>query len=235
VGAPQLDRQETANGAHAIATDPSNRFAFVPHIGRLNDNVLEPPRENPGPNMILQFKFDPDTGRLSPNSPFRVEPPERLGPRHYCFHPTQDLVYFSNEQGCSVTGYRLDRATGNLAAVQTITTLPDGFTARNTCSQIHLTPSGQFLYVGNRGHNSIAGFAVDDPTGRLTSIGQVPTEAVPSAFGLDPEGQFVFAAGTASGHLASYRINGQTGALTPLATYAVGQRPAAVLVTRFGD
>jgi 6-phosphogluconolactonase len=234
VGAPQLDRQNTANGAHAIATDPSNRFAFVPHIARLNDNVLEPPRENPGPNMILQFKFDPYTGRLSPNSTFRVEPTERLGPRHYCFHPTQDLVYFSNEQGCSVTCYRVDRATGNLAAVQTITTLPDGFTARNTCSQIHLTPSGRFLYVGNRGHNSIAGFAVG-AAGRLSSIGQVPTEAVPSAFGLDPEGQFVFAAGTASGHLASYRINGQTGALTPLATYAVGQRPAAVLVTRFGE
>jgi 6-phosphogluconolactonase len=69
----------------------------------------------------------------------------------------------------------------------------------------------------------------------LTSIGQVPTEAVPSAFGLDPEGRFVFAAGTASGRLASYRINGQTGALTPLGTYAVGQRPAAVLVTRFAD
>ena len=235
VGAPQLDRQDTANGAHAIATDPSNRFAFVPHIARLNDNVLEPPRENPGPNMILQFKFDPDTGHLSPNSTFRVEPTERLGPRHYCFHPTQDLVYFSNEQGCSVSSYRLDPATGNLAAVQTMTTLPGGFTARNTCSQIHLTPSGQFLYVGNRGHNSIAGFAVDDATGRLTSIGQVPTEAVPSAFGLDPEGRFVFAAGTASGRLASYRINGQTGALTPLATYAMGQRPAAVLVTRFGD
>jgi 6-phosphogluconolactonase len=107
--------------------------------------------------MILQFKFDPDTGRLSPNSTFRVEPTERPGPRHYCFHPTQDLVYFSNKQGCSVSSYRLDPATGNLAAVPTITTLPGGFAARNTCSQIHLTPSGQFLYVGNRGHNSIAG------------------------------------------------------------------------------
>jgi 6-phosphogluconolactonase len=234
VGAPQLDRQDTANGAHAIATDPSNRFAFVPHIARLNDNVLEPPWENPGPNMILQFKFDPHTGRLSPNPTFRVDPTERLGPRHYCFHPTLDLVYFSNEQGCSVTGYRMDRVTGTLTAVQTITTLPDGFTARNTCSQIHLTPAGQFLYVGNRGHNSIAGFAVDAATGRLTPSGQVSTEAVPSAFSLDPEGHFLFAAGTASGRLASYCINGQTGALTPLATYAVGQRPAAVLVNRFG-
>jgi 6-phosphogluconolactonase len=233
VGAP--DWVATANGAHAIATDPSNRFAFVPHIARLNDNVLEPPKENPGPNMIQQFRFDGETGRLTPNSPFRVEPSERLGPRHYCFHPTLDLVYFSNEQGCSVTAYRLDRATGTLAAVQTIATLPDGYTARNTCSQIHLTASGRFLYVGNRGHNSIAGFAVDAASGHLTAAGHVPTEAVPSAFGLDPAGDFLFAAGTASGRLASYRINGETGALTPLATQAVGQRPAAVLATRLGN
>jgi 6-phosphogluconolactonase len=234
VGASRLHRQETAPGAHAIHTDPSNRYAFVPHIARLNDNVLEPPRENPGPNVIFQFRFDAQTGRLSPNTPLRVEPGERLGPRHYCFHPTQDIVYFSNEQGCSVTAHRLDRATGGLSAVQTVSTLPEGYTARNTCSQIHLTPSGQFLYVGNRGHNSIAGFAVD-PAGRLTSIGQASTEPVPSAFCLDPAGHFVFAAGSASGRLASYRINGETGALTPLATYAAGQRPQAVLATRLGD
>jgi 6-phosphogluconolactonase len=234
VGARPLDTLATAPGAHAIQTDPSNQFAFVPHIARLNDNVLEPPRENPGPNVIMQFKFDAHTGHLIPNSPFRVEPTEGLGPRHYCFHPTQDVVYFSNEQGCSVTGYRLDRATGALSAVQTITTLPDGYSARNTCSQIHLTSSGKFLYVANRGHNSIAGFAVDT-TGRLTAIGHTPTEAVPSAFSLDPAGHFVFAAGTASGRLASYRIDGETGALTPLTTYALGQRPAAVLATRLGN
>jgi len=235
VGLPSLDWLATATGAHAIQTDPSNRFAFVPHIARIQDNVLEPPKDNPGPNVIMQFRFDADSGRLTANSPFRVEPAERLGPRHYCFHPTQNLVYFSNEQGCSVTGYRLDPASGTLTAAQTISTLPDGYTARNTCSQIHLTPSGRFLYVGNRGHNSIAGFAVDSATGRLTAIGRVSTEAVPSAFGLDPAGRFVFAAGTASGRLAAYRINQDTGALTPLTTYAVGQRPGAVLAARLGD
>ena len=234
VGGQPLDRQTTATGAHAISTDPSNRYAFVPHIARLNDNVLEPPKENPGPNVIFQFRFDAQTGRLSPNAPQRVEPGKRLGPRHYCFHPTRDIAYFSNEQGCSVTAYHLDPATGVLSAAQTISTLPDGYTARNTCSQIHLTPAGQFLYVGNRGHNSIAGFAVD-PTGRLTSIGQASTEPVPSAFCLDPAGHFLFAAGSASGRLASYRINRGTGALTPLATSAVGQRPQAVLATRLGD
>jgi 6-phosphogluconolactonase len=234
VGAAVLDRQMTATGAHAISTDRSNRYAFVPHIARLNDNVLEPPKENPGPSVIFQFRFDTQTGRLSPNTPLRVEPAERLGPRHYCFHPTRDIAYFSNEQGCSVTAYRLDPATGALSALQTISTLPAGYTARNTCSQIHLTPSGQFLYVGNRGHNSIAGFAVDT-AGHLAPIGQASTEPVPSAFCLDPAGNFVFAAGSASGRLAAYRINRETGVLTPLATYAAGQRPQAVLATRLGD
>jgi len=231
VGAPALDRYDTANGAHAIATDPSNRFAFVPHIARLQDNVLEPPKNNPGPNFIAQFRFDAESGRLTPNSPFRVEQRELAGPRHYCFHPSLDLVYFSDEQGCSVSAYHLDRSAGTLSAVQTISTLPDGYSERNTCSQIHLTASAKFLYVGNRGHNSIAGFMVD-AAGRLTAIGQAATEAVPSAFGLDPAGNFLFAAGTATGKLASYRIDGETGALTPLTTQNVGQRPAAVQAVR---
>src|SRR5437762_9663369 len=207
IGTQPIDQHETAVGAHAISTDPSNRFAFVPHIARIQDNVLEPPRDNPGPNVILQFRFDAETGRLSPNSSFRVEPSERLGPRHYCHHPSLDIVYFSNEQGCSVTAYRLERATGSLSAVQTITTLPHGFIARNTCSQVHLTPSGRFLYVGNRGHNSIAGFAIDSATGRLTPAGHAATEAGPSAFGLGPAGHFLFAVGPASGRLASSRTD----------------------------
>ncbi len=234
VGATAIDWLATATGAHAIQTDPSNQFVFVPHIARLNDNVLEPVREAPGPNMILQFRFDAQTGHLTPNTPFQITPTDHLGPRHYCFHPTQNVVYFSNEQGCSVTGYRLDPSTGVLTALQTITTLPAGYAGRNTCSQIQVSPSGRFLYVPNRGHNSIAGFTVDPATGHLSTIGHVATEAVPSAFSLDPEGHFVFAAGSASGRLAAYRIQAETGVLTPLETYAVGQRPMGVLITRLG-
>jgi 6-phosphogluconolactonase len=195
----------------------------------VQDNVLEPPKNIPGPNFIAQFRFDAETGRLTPNTPFRVEQGELVGPRHYCFHPDKDLVYFSDEQGCSVSVYRLDAATGTLSTVQRVGTLPDGFSGRNTCSQIHLTPSAKFLYVGNRGHNSIAGFAVDGATGNLKALGHAPTEAVPSAFGLDPGGNFLFAAGTATGKLASYRIDPETGALTPIATCDAGRRPAAVL------
>jgi 6-phosphogluconolactonase len=236
VGAAAIDNQKTAVGAHAIATDPSNRFAFVPHIARIQDNVLEPPKNTPGPNVILQYRFDAQTGRLSPSTPHRVEQGHLVGPRHYIHHPSLDVVYFSNEQGCSVTAYRLDRANGNLSSVQTSSTLPAGHTERATCSQIHLTPSGRFLYVGNRAANgsSIAAFAVDPAAGHLTAAGHIPTEAVPSAFCVDPAGRFVFASGTTSGRLASYRINQQSGALTPLAVEEVGQRPAAVLATRLG-
>src|SRR5499427_1703240 len=218
IGAAAVDKQETALGAHAIATDPSNRFAFVPHIARIQDNVLEPPKNNPGPNVILQYRFDAQTGRLSPNTPLRVEQGDLVGPRHYIHHPSLDVVYFSNEQGCSVTAYRLDRANASLASVQTISTLPAGHSERTTCSQIHLTASGRFLYVGNRATNSssIAAFAVDPAAGHLRAAGHIPTEAVPSAFCLDPAGHFLFAVGTASGRLASYRINQQNGALSPL-------------------
>lgn len=111
--------------------------------------------------------------------------------------------------------------------------LPAGFTARNTCSQIHLTPSAGLLYVGNRGHNTIADFGVDG-AGFLTPAGHAPTEAVPSAFCLDPDGKFLFAAGTTSGRVASYRIDSGSGTLTPLAVQDVGRRPAAVATVSLG-
>jgi 6-phosphogluconolactonase len=233
VGATSQDWLATATGAHAIATDRSNRFAYVPHISRVQDNVLEPPKNIPGPNMIMQFRFDAESGRLTANAPPQVAQPDLVGPRHYCFHPHLDLVYFSNEQGCSVTAYRIS-PEGALAPLQTISTLPAEFDARNTCSQIHLTPSARFLYVGNRGHNSIAGFRVAADTGLLTPAGHVPTEPVPSAFCLDPEGKFLFAAGTASGRLASYRIDSERGTLTPLAVQDIGQRPAALAAVSLG-
>ncbi len=217
---PPIERRETARGAHSIQTDPSNRFAFVPHIaGR-------------GPNEIWQFRFDEETGHLTPNSPPKVIPDQPVGPRHFCFHPNKDLLYCSNEQGCSVTAYRYDKSAGTLAALQTVSTLPDGFTGQNSCSQIQIDPSGKFLYAPNRGHNSIAGFTVDGATGLLTSIGQATSEPVPRAFSLDPEGKFLYAAGLESGRLAAYRIDPHTGNLQPLTTYPIGERPMWVMIIK---
>ncbi len=234
LGGPPSESLTTADGAHSILTDRSNRFAYVPHIAYIQDNVLEPPKNIPGPNVIYQFKFDADTGRLTPNDPLVLEMNGFLGPRHYCYHPSLDVVYFSDEQGSSVTAYNID-SEGRLSAFQTISTLPEGHTERNTCSQIQITSDGRFLFVPNRGHNSIASFSVDAATGALTAAGRASTEAVPSAFSLDPQGKFVFGAGSATGRLSSHSIDGDTGEMTALATYDVGARPMWVLTTTLGD
>lgn len=223
VGSTPIEWLDTASGAHSIQSDPSNRFAFVPHIAGAH-----------GPNEIFQFKFDQATGRLAPNSPAKVVPAREEGPRHFCFHPKRDILYFSNEQGCSVTAYNFDPSAGTLSAFQTVSTLPGGYDGTNSCAQIQISPSGKFLYAPNRGHNSIACFSVDASNGQLSSIGRVPSEAVPRAFSIDPAGKFLFAAGLESGRLASYRIDGTTGELEPLQVYEVGKAPMWVLITDLG-
>ena len=199
--------------AHFILTDPSNRLAFLPHVGESN--------------TIIGFRFDEKTGTLREVSRTSHEPD--VGPRHLAFHPGLNVVYASNEQGSSVTAYSLDTLSGVLEPVQTLSTLPDGFSGENTCAQIHMHPSGRFLYVSNRGHDSIACFAVDG-TGRLTGIGIQRTEPVPRAFGIDPTGAFLFAGGQESGKLASYRIDEHNGRLCPLSTYNVGKQSMWVLI-----
>lgn len=221
VGAPAVEWRATGRGAHSIQTDLSNKFVFVPHIAGGN-----------GPNAIFQLRFDESTGNLTPNSPPTVPQMDETGPRHFCFHPSKDLLYFSNEQGCSVTAYNYDRLAGTLAAFQTLSTLPEDYEGMNSCAQIQITPSGRFLYAPNRGHNSIACFSLDASDGSMRSLGTVPAEPVPRAIGLDPDGNFLFAAGLESGRLAAYRIDQSTGELALLETYEVGRGPMWVLVTK---
>jgi 6-phosphogluconolactonase len=161
-----------------------------------------------------------------------VSPERPDGPRHFCFHPSKNILYFSNEQGCSITAYAFDPTTGLLTSLHTVSTLPAGYDGRNTCSQIQIAPSGKFVYAPNRGHNSIACFAVDATTGHLTPTGHMPTETIPRAFSLDPTGTFLFAAGLESGRLAAYRIDSTTGLLQPLDVYPVGNRPMWVMIIR---
>ncbi|MDP6453434.1 MAG: beta-propeller fold lactonase family protein, partial [SAR202 cluster bacterium] len=221
---PPVEWLATGTGAHCMQTDPSNRFAFVPHIAGGN-----------GPNLIFQFKFDESTGHITPNIPPTVAQEPEAGPRHYCFNPDMDVVYFSNEQGSSVTAYDLDADNGTLTAFQTLSTLPDGYEGRNSCAQIHMSPTGDFLFAPNRGHNSMACFAVDSNTGRLERTAIVPTEAVPRAFGLDPSGNCLYAAGLESGRLAAYQINRTEGNLEHIETYDVGAGPMWVLITPLGE
>ena len=156
----------------------------------------------------------------------------RLDRGTFCFHPNKPILYFSNEQGSSVSAYTLQEGEhpGILVDLQDdLSTLPADFEADNTCAQIHIDPQAKFLYVTNRGHDSIAGFAIDEDTGKLSAIGQQLTEPTPRVFNIDGTGNFLFAGGQGSGKLATYRINRQSGELSPLSTYEVGESPMWVL------
>lgn len=218
---PAIEWRATAPRAHCIQTTPDDRWAFVPHVMDAN--------------VIFQFAFDPQTGHLTPN-PRPTQPGEPgAGPRHYAFHPDGRTVYVVNEQGCSLTAYRLDATSGTLAPLQTISTLPADFAGPNTCAQIHLSPTGRFVYASNRGHDSIACFAIETGTGRLAGRGCRLTEKTPRAFGLDPQGRYLYAAGLDSDRLAAYRIDPTAGTLHPLATYALGARPMWVLILALSE
>ena len=209
--------ETTLPKAHCIHVDDTNKYTFLPHVGESN--------------TIFQYVFDAESGQLSDNDPPRVDQPEGLGPRHYSYHPNGNFVYFDNEQGSSITAYRFDRAAGTLSPFQTVSTLPEGFDGHNSCAQIWMTPSGRNLYASNRGHDSIAMYAVDGDTGSLTYLGAQPTLSTPRAFGIDPSNSCMLVGGLDSGEVASYRIDPDSGRLTHLTTAYVGQQPMWFLIT----
>ncbi len=210
---PPIESIKTAKNAHSMQTDPTNAFAYVPHTG---------------PNLIIQFNFDAQTGRLSEKA--RFSPAEGQGPRHFCFHPNRLYVYFVNEQGCSICAYHVAPSTGAISPFQTVSTLPEGFSGKNTCAQIHMTRDGKLLFASNRGYDSIAAFSIAQDTGKLNPIGQTATEKTPRAFNLDPQDRLLMAAGLDSGNMSVYRIEPQTGTLVSTHSFAVGANPMWILV-----
>lgn len=215
IGSHAIEWISTRHRAHCAITDGTNQFVFLPHV---DDS-----------NAIFQYRFDASKGSLTPNAPYIIEPPLGNGPRHYVYHPNNRFVYFDNEQGCTVTAYRLDSKKGTLSPVQSISTLPENWSGENSCAQIHMASSGKFLYATNRGHDSIAIFAVNDVTGMLTSLGQHPTLRTPRAFAIDPTGNFILVGGLDDGLLATYRVE-QSGHLSHLSTQPVGDQPMWVEV-----
>lgn len=205
----------TGRNPHSIYTDPANKFVFTPLCGA---------------DKVLQFRFDPKTGKLDAKEPADVEFQPIDGPRHLAFHPKKNFAYVVNEKGSSMTAFYYDPDKGMLTSLQTLSTLPKDFPTKNSCADVHVTPDGKYVYGSNRGHDSLAGFSIDQATGQLTSLGQTPTEKTPRSFAIDPTGKYVFAAGQGSHRLASYRIDAATGALQPLKTYDTGKAPAWVLI-----
>jgi 6-phosphogluconolactonase len=228
----------TGGGAHSILSDPSNKFVFVPHLAPTENNknnwVNMPSADyilSPASNTILQFKLDEIKGNLTLNSPDRVVAEAGVGPRHLCFHPNKGFVYFTNETGSSVTAYHLNLSSGTLKTFQTVSSIPESYGGKNSCSSLRITNCGRFVYVLNRGHNSVACFSTDPKNGRLKFIKTFSTEENPRELSLDPENKFLFVVG-GSGRMASYRVIVDTGELVTLETYPVGKNPMWVLITK---
>jgi len=204
---------------HMIRSDASGRFVFVP---------------NKGGDVVQQFILQPD-GTLMPNKPEAISVSRGSGPRHFTINPAGNIMYVVNELSCTVVVFHLDKTTGILTGpFQEITTKPADFTSFNTCADIHITPDGKFLYASNRGHDSLAGFAIDPKTGKLTPLGWFPTEKEPREFEIEPSGKFAIAAGESSGRIALYRIR-TDGSLSLLKTYSVGQWPVWVTALELAD
>ena len=214
----QVQLLGTAPCAHCIVTDAANRYAFTPHTC--------------DENAIWQFRFDAATGELSPNDVPRASPGPGHGPRHLCFHPNGRFAFTNGEQGSSVTAWSYDAGAGCLAPLETLSTLPDGWNGDNTCSQIHMTPDGRYVYSCNRGHDSLAGFAIDADTGGLTALGQFATDGTPRPTAISPDGRWLFNPGNTD-VLTSYRIDQKTGILERAGQTQVG--PVAwLLAARLG-
>ncbi len=193
-------RQERPH-AHSVILDPANRRAFSADLGI---------------DRVMVYTFDPDSGTLAPAEQPEVVMASGAGPRHLDFSPDADILYVINELNSTVTVLSYNSATGSLAAVHTVSTLPSSFKGENTCADIHAHPSGRFVYASNRGHDSIAVFAVERSTGKITTLQHQSTRGQsPRNFAIDPTGQFLLAANQRSNSIVVMRINQSDGTLAP--------------------
>lgn len=199
---PNKDRQEAAH-AHSVILDASGRFAFVNDLGV---------------DKIFIYELDAKTGSLNANRNqphYRTKP--GAGPRHFRFHPSGKYAFVINELDMTISSLAYDAAKGTLQDIQTVSTVPAGFSGANTCADIHVTPDGAFIYGSNRGHDSLAGFRFDSSTGRLEPIGHTPTRGkTPRNFTIDPAGKYLLAANQRSDSIVTFEIEKKTGRLKPI-------------------
>lgn len=200
----------TGKNAHAAFTDPSNKYLFATNLGS---------------DAVLQRKFDAKTGAVSDNSPASVITKPGAGPRHFRFHPNGRFFYLVNELDASLNVYAYNAGKGTLSELQSVTILPAGFTGKPWAADIHLTPNGKFLYASERNSNSIAGFAVDARSGKLTALGNTPTETQPRGFAIDPKGRYLLAVGQTSHAMSVYSIDPDKGTLDRIKQLPVGKNP----------
>jgi 6-phosphogluconolactonase len=196
-------QRQNAPHAHGIYVDARNRFAFVPDLGI---------------DQVVIYRFDADKGSLTPNDPPFAALAPGAGPRHLSFHPNNQHAFVINELLCTITAFRYDADRGTLDEIQTISTLPEGQSVLPNFStaEIEVHPSGKFLYGSNRGHDSIAVFAIDPDRGALRLVQHESTQGkTPRNFAIEPAGRYLLAANQNSDNIVVFRIDSATGRLTP--------------------
>lgn len=204
------DRQ-TAPHPHSIVPGPDNEFAYVPDLGT---------------DRVVVYRIDLEDGCLDPvdSSTLPVHP--GAGPRHLEFHPDERVGYLINELDSTITAFERNPETGALAAFQTVETLPAAFDGDNKTADVHVHPSGRFVYGSNRGHDSVASFAVDDDDRRLTPLGHESTRGEwPRNFAIDPTGASLLVENLHSDEIVTFDVDAETGTLDPTDESTAVPRP----------
>jgi 6-phosphogluconolactonase len=196
--------------SHCILVDPTNRYCYATSLGS---------------DTIMEWKFDPATGTLSPNGPGEVRAKEGSGPRHMALHPNRRFLYLITETTDTIGVYAIDPDAGTLKELQFVDALPGDFKEQPAAADLHVTPDGRFLYGSERKTSTLAGYRIDPDKGTLSPIGHFPTEKTPRGFNVDPRGRFLLSVGLDSNSMSVYRIDPQSGALKNLKQYPMGQQP----------
>jgi 6-phosphogluconolactonase len=220
-GASVNPERQKGPHAHSINLDPANRFAYVADLGL---------------DKVLIYRFDSKNGSLVANDPPFATLEAGAGPRHLAFHPQGRFIYVINELHCTITAFRADPARGGLTTLETVSTLPQGESVQSgySTAEVQVHPSGRFLYGSNRGHDSIAVFAIDQNSGRLTYVETQPTQgSTPRNFGIDPSGTYLLAANQRSDSVIVFRIDPQSGRLTATDTRIEVGAPVCVKFVAF--
>ena len=201
--------------AHSVTLDPSGRFALVADLGL---------------DQVLTYRLDRQRGTLLPHDTPWAQVTAGAGPRHLAFHPGGRFAYVIDELDSTLTAFAYDGERGTLRELQRLSTLPAGYGGTSHCADVHVAPSGRFVYGSNRGHDSIAGFRVDQQSGRLSALGHTPTQGrTPRNFNIDPTGTYLFAANQNSDSIVTFRIDAETGALAPAGPVAEVPTPVCIV------
>jgi 6-phosphogluconolactonase len=197
---PNKERQEAPH-AHWIQASSDNRFVFVADLGL---------------DAVLTYHFDSSKGALTPNTPFFLRPLSAgEGPRHAAFSPDGQHFYVLSELDSTVTEFAYAPDHGVFGYLGVVPMLPPDFHGRNDAAEIAIHPSGKWLFASNRGHDTIAVFAVDPSSGMLRPAGEFPTGGKePRHFAIDPTGRFLLAENQNSNSIVVFRIDPANGALS---------------------